>query len=228
MKRFQAVLLAVLAVSVVPETTRANAQATATATATQQLGLSAFGGGTGTFTALEGGRNLGITAGADLAFMSFHRYRPVLELRGTYPIHTGTIDAQKNFLGGLKVERQFGRLHPYVDFLVGRGQIDYQRGGLQVGTVLFVSSTSTVFSPGLGLDYDLTDHWAIKGDFQYQHWDIPFATVNGAPAPPTVVTTPSGVVQVPTTGTLSPKVITVGAVYRFDFNHHYHRPRRER
>lgn len=228
MKRIQVALLSGLVMCFPMQTKRANAQAGATATATQQLALSAFGGGTGTYTDLLGGRNLGITAGADLAFMSFHRYRPVLELRGTYPFHTGTIDAQKNFLGGLKVERQFGRLHPYVDFLVGRGQIDYQRGGLQVGSILFLSSTSTVFSPGVGLDYDVTPHWAIKGDFQYQHWDIPFATVNGAPAPPTFVSTPSGPLQVPTTGTLSPKVITLGAVYRFDFNHYYHRPRHER
>ncbi len=204
------------------------ARAQATATATQQLALSAFGGGTGTYTGLLGGRNLGITAGADLAFMSFHRYRPILEVRGTFPVHKGQIDAQKNFLGGLKVERQFGRLHPYVDFLVGRGQVDYQRGGLQIGTVLFLSSTSTVFSPGVGLDYDLTPQLAIKGDFQYQHWDVPFATLNGAPASATFVSTPAGTFQATSIGTLNPRVITLGGVYRFDFNHHFRRPRSER
>ena len=35
-------------------------------TATQQLQLSAFAGGTGTFTNFDGGKNLDITAGADL------------------------------------------------------------------------------------------------------------------------------------------------------------------
>jgi hypothetical protein len=205
----------------------AQAQAAASATATQQLALSAFGGVNGTYTNLLGGRNLGITAGTDLALMSFHRYRPVLELRGTFPIHNGQIDAQKNFLGGLRVERQVGRLHPYIDFLVGRGQIDYQHGGLQVGSIVFVASTSTVFSPGVGLDYDLTPHWSIKGDFQLQHWDVPFATLNGQPAPITIVLTPAGSFQAATTGTLYPKVLTLGAVYRFDFNHYYHRSRHE-
>ena len=200
----------------------------ALATATQQLALSAFGGVNGTYTNLLGGRNLGITAGGDLAFMSFHRYRPVLELRGTFPIHNGQVDAQKDFLGGLKVERQFGRLHPYIDFLVGRGQIDYQRGGLQIGSVVFLSSTSTVFSPGVGLDVDVTHHWSLKADFQYQHWDVPFATTDGRPAPITIVTTPVGSFQAATTGTLYPKALTVGAVYRFDFNHSYRRPRHER
>ncbi len=228
MKRFRTAVLAatVTLASVMPSI--AHAQATAAATATQQLALSAFGGGTGTYTNLLGGRNLGITAGADLAFMSFHRYRPVLEFRATYPVHKGQLDAQKNFLGGIKVERDFGRLHPYADFLVGRGQIDYQRGGFQVGSFLFLSSTSTVFSPGVGLDYDVTPNWAIKGDFQYQYWDVPFATLNGGPAPVTFITTPGGIFQEATTGTLHPKVMTLGAVYRFDFNHHYHLPRRQR
>lgn len=228
MRRLPSLALAVLAGAVSIPTLPARAQATATATASQQLALSAFGGGTGTYTGIYGGRNLGITAGADLAFLTYRRFRPVLELRGTYPVHNGQIDAQKNFLGGVKVERDFGRLHPYVDFLVGRGQITYQRGGLQVGSVLFLSSTSTVFSPGVGVDFDLTPHWAIKGDFQYQHWDVPFAVLDGAPAPVTVVATPGGTLQAATTGTISPRVITAGAVYRFDFNHYYRRARHER
>lgn len=219
MKRFKtAVALAVLLLAICSKTISARAQAGTTATASQQLALSAFGGGTGTYTGIYGGRNLGITAGADLAFLTYHRFRPVLELRGTYPIHNGQIDAQRNFLGGLKVERDFGRLHPYADFLMGRGQIDYQRGGLLVGSVLFLSSTSTVLSPGVGLDYDLTPNWAIKGDFQYQHWNVPFAMSNGAPAP---------IAQAPG-GTISPRVITVGAVYRFDFNHPFLRSRHKR
>lgn len=219
---------AILSVVMFGQATPSRAQVAAPATATQQLALSAFGGGTGTYTNILGGRNLSVTAGADLAFLTYRRYRPVLEVRATYPLHKGTIDAQKNFLGGLKVERQLGRLHPYADFLVGRGQIDYQRSGLQVGALLFLSSTSTVFSPGVGVDYDLTPNWAVKGDFQYQIWQVPFAISNGQPGAPVFVSTPGGVSQLATTGTIYPKVLTLGAVYRFDFNHHYRRPRGER
>lgn len=228
MKKIQDWALFALVAFMTLQARPAQAQASADATATQQLALSAFGGATGTYTNVLGGRNLGITAGADLSFMTFHRYRPVLELRGTYPIHKGQIDGQKDFLGGLKVERQFGRMHPYVDFLVGRGQIDYQRTGLRIGSFVFLSSTSTVFSPGVGLDYDVTPNWSIKGDFQYQHWDVPFATSGGYPLPPVFVTTPAGIQQVPETGTINPKVLTLGAVYRFDFNQHYHLPGRHR
>ena len=181
------------------------AAAQAVPTATQGLELTAFGAGTGTWTRLEGGRNIGVTAGADLAFKSYYRLRPAIEVRGTYPFHAGTIDAQKDFLGGLRVEYPVGRLHPYVDFLVGRGQIDYQRGGFLVGNLLFIRSNTTVYSPGVGVDLDLSDHWSGKADFQYQSWDIPF--------PP---------------GTLHPGVLSLGAVYHFDFNHHYRAPRHTR
>lgn len=136
MKTFTAAVAALVALISVSAFT-AQAQATASATATQQLALSAFGGGTGTYTNLLGGRNLGFTAGADLGFMTFHRYRPVLELRGTYPIHKGQIDAQKEFLGGIKIERDLGRMHPYVNFLVGRGQIDYQGAASRWGASSF-------------------------------------------------------------------------------------------
>ena len=58
---------------------------------TQKLQLSAFVAATGTFTGLEGGKNLGITAGADLTFLGFRRFRPAFEARGTYPINKGHI-----------------------------------------------------------------------------------------------------------------------------------------
>lgn len=179
--------------------------AQAVPTATQGLELTAFGAGTGTWTGLAGGRNLGLTLGADLALKSYYHLRPAVEIRGTYPFHSGTIDAQKDLLGGIRLEYPLGPLHPYADFLVGRGQIDYQRSGFPVGNLLFIRSITTVFSPGVGADLDLSEHWSGKVDLQYQSWDVPF--------PP---------------GTLHPRVLSVGAVYRFDFNHHYRAPRGRR
>jgi hypothetical protein len=175
------------------------AYAQAGSTASQQLALSAFGAGTGTATGL--GKNLAITAGADLAFMTFLRYRPVVELRGTYPIDNGNVAGEKNVLAGLRVERQFGLLHPYVNFLIGRGEIDYK--GYRVGDYIYLKTTSTVYSPGFGVDYDLTDHWAVKGDFQLQRWNTPIRD--------------SGVAYA--------KSVSIGAVYRFDFNPHHRRYR---
>lgn len=169
------------------------------ATAVQPLGISAFGGATGTWTNISGGRNLGITAGGDVAFLSFRRIRPVIEVRGTYAVHKGQVDAQKDVLGGLRLEHQIGAFRPYVNFLLGRGAIDFENGGYLNGGYLYLRTVSLVYSPGLGVEYDVTHHWSAKADFQYQHW--------GTPA------VPSGVVN--------PRVLTAGAVYRFDFNHHY-------
>ena len=173
------------------------ASAQATPAGTQQLQLSAFAGLTGTFTDLSGGKNLGITAGADLTFLAFRRFRPSFEARGTYPIDGGQISSQKNFLVGPKVEYPIGHLHPYADFLFGRGEIDYHSPGYNFGSFTYISTNTLIYSPGVGLDYNVTHNLAVKADVQFQHWTTPAV--------------PSGVIY--------PTAITFGAVYHFDFNH---------
>lgn len=170
-------------------------------TATKLLELSTFGGITGTYTGLNGGRNLGITAGVDVGIRSYYGFRPFLEGRGTYPIDNGHIDAQKSALGGIRVERfVLPGLRVYGDFLIGRGQIDYQNGGYPSlsGNYLYLSSTSNVISPGIGAEYRLTQHVSALADVQLQHWDTP--------------ATPSG--------SLWAKPMTLGARYHFNFNRH--------
>ena len=106
------------------------AYAQATSTATQALSLSAFGGATGTLTGLPAddgtgqGRNVGITAGVDLRVGHYGSFLPSLEVRGTYPLHKGSVDSLKNVVGGLRVEHPLldGRLHPYADILFGRAR----------------------------------------------------------------------------------------------------------
>jgi opacity protein-like surface antigen len=177
------------------------ASAQAVPAGTQQLQLSVFAAGTGTYTDFEGGKNLGITAGADLTLLTFRLFRPSFEFRGTYPIDRGHISSQKNFLLGPKVEYPIGHFHPYVDFLIGRGEIDYHPPGFIFGSLLFISTNTVVYSPGVGLDYNLTHNLAVKADAQFQHWDTP-ATASGS---------------------IHPTALTLGASYTFDFNpHHRH------
>src|SRR3984885_9506378 len=156
---------------------------------TQQLQLSAFGAATGTFTDLEGGKNLGITAGADLTFLAFRTCRPSFELRGTYPIDKGHISSQKNFLLGPKVEYPIGRLHPYVDLLLGRGAIDYHDPGLVFGNTRYITTNTFISPPGIGLDYNVSHNVAVKIDSQLQPWDTPaVAPVTIRPSGWTLVT----------------------------------------
>ena len=187
-----AVLLLVTSLMTRPATAQSDA------TAVQPLGLSAFGMATGTWTNILGGRNLGVTAGGDLAFLTYRRLRPVIEVRGNYPFYDGQVDKQKSFMGGLKVEKQIGPLRPYANFLIGRGQIDF-KSGLQEGNLLYLKTVTTVYSPGFGVEYDVRPQWSAKVDFQYQYWDTP-AVVSGS---------------------INPKTLSAGVVYRFDFNHHY-------
>ena len=156
----------------------------ADATDVRSMQLYAFGGATGTFTGIDGGKNLGITAGVDLGFGGFHDFLPTIEVRGTYPVDKGTLASESNFLGGLKVERQYRAFHPYVDVLFGRGQIDYEGVG-QLNpsrTILYQRSNSNVFSFGGGVDYDISPSFAIKLDAQIQRWDVPVITSGSANA----------------------------------------------
>ena len=178
----------------------ASARAQISPAATQPLALSVFGGFTGTYTGLEGGRNLGITAGADLEFRTrqFFSFQPAAEVRGTYALYQGQIDGQRNILGGLRETRPYGPLRVYGDILVGAGRLTYVRGIADpTGTFLYLYSSSFIISPGVGAELRITDRFAIKGDAQLQHYSIPV--------------TPSGRIYA--------KPLTLGIVYRFDRNH---------
>lgn len=167
--------------------------------ATQTLRISAFGGLTGNWTGLQGGKNLGFTAGGDLTLPAFRTFAPSIEIRGTYPFIEGNIDSQRNLLGGLKVERRYGRIHPYGDILYGRGSIHYQKGGYPdlTGAFLYLQSPSNILSFGGGVDYDLNRTFAVKADFQIQRYSTP----------------------VTESGHIYAKPVTLGIVYRLNFNH---------
>jgi len=173
-------------------------------TAVQPLQLSAFGAMSGVYTGLAesavtttgGGKNLSIAAGVDLGLLSHHGIRPVIEVRGTFPVDKGSTDAEKSILAGGRFDFWLGhRIHPYADFLFGRGQTEYPNGYIY-GNYQYNLTTTNVLSPGGGADFDLTEHLAIKADIQYQRW---------ASAPTA-------------SGTVYSKPISAGVVYRFDFN----------
>ncbi len=199
--------LACLAASVLALLAPASARAQgAKDTASQQLALSAFGAATGTYTGLYDqygntqGRNIGITAGVDLRVGHFGHYDPSIEIRGTYPIHKGTIDSEKNILAGIKVERPLFHemIHPYGGILYGRGEINYQGTGYYVASssLVYYYTVTNIISPFAGVDFELSHHFAIKADAQFVRYNTP-------------VTDSGHIAAVP---------VSVGVVYKFDFN----------
>ena len=169
---------------------------------------SAFAGITGSYTGLEGGRNLGFTAGVDIGFRPFFGLLPAIEIRGTYPVNNGAIVGEEHAEGGLRVQKRIGPLRPYADFLYGRGELNYQNGGLAVPMQAFryIQTTSNVLSLGAGVEADVSPHFAVLFDGQAQIWSVPFDP-SGATANAGHITTYAG---------------TVGMVYRFNWLQHGH------
>jgi hypothetical protein len=171
-------------------------------TATRALQLSAFGGVSGVYTGLVGGKNFSITAGVDLGLAPWHGVRPVIEVRGTYPADRGDIDAQKSILAGVDFEFLLShRFRPYGDFLFGRGEINYKTSqgadGFLFQNNVYSLTTTYIDSPGAGFNYQLSPRFAIKVDGQFQRW---------ASAPTT-------------SGIIYSKVGTAGLIYYFTFDH---------
>jgi hypothetical protein len=169
-------------------------------TASRTLQLSAFGGLSGDYIGLSGGKNLGITAGVDLGLIPYHGVRPTVEVRGTFPIDDGHIASQKSILFGPRFDFLLNRrLRPYGDFLFGRGEMDYNNGGYIIGNEIFLLTTTNVWAVGGGFDYDLTHSFSLKVDGQFEHW-------GQSPTP---------------SGSVYSKVGTVALVYRFNFDHRH-------
>lgn len=167
-----ALLLAVIAPTLFSVS---SAHAQAGPTASRRYGVDVFGGLSGTWTGLEGGRNLGLTAGVDLNLFPHLPVLPSLEVRGTYPVDGGQIDSQKNFMAGVKLARPYGRFLPYGDVLYGRNEIRYENGGYDVPSqnLIYTQTDGSALALGGGIDLPLTMHFAFKADYQWQHLETP-------------------------------------------------------
>ena len=182
--------------------------AQSTATASRSVDPSAFVGLSGAYTGLEGSRNVSLTVGLDLGFHPFRGFLPAFEVRGTYPFANGTVVGEESVEGGLRVSKRYTRVRPYADILFGRGQLNYQNGGFIVPAQNFryIQSSTNVFSPGVGVEIDATEHLAVLLDGQLQHWNLPFNT-GANPA---------------NSGGIYSKIGTIGVVYRFNWLEHGH------
>lgn len=195
---------AVLALASAAALGTASAHAQATYTATQALHISAFGGVSGVYTGINTAKNLSITAGGNFAFGRIFGLEPSLTVRGTYPVDRGVDVSEKTVLGGLQVEKKIGRYHPYIDALFGRGEMNFVVPHPDLtGTYFYEVTSSNVISPGVGVDIDVSHHFAVKLDGQFERFDTPVVA----------------------SGETWAKVGTAGVTYRFDFNNRRRRQR---
>ncbi|MBS1801208.1 MAG: hypothetical protein JSS95_15455 [Acidobacteria bacterium] len=114
--------------------------------------------------------NSGLTFGA--SYLRYTRWwlNPAVEFRAK--IANGTTVDEKTIGGGIRLEKQFGKYHPYADFLVSAGSINFH---LKNPPILpdgkpYLSDGTVVYAFGGGLDYDLTSKFAFRGDYQYEKW----------------------------------------------------------
>jgi hypothetical protein len=174
-------------------------QAQSTATADNSMDMSVFGG----YLYLNpdyGRSGSGGTVGADLTrYLSGWRFAPSFEVRGNYA--TTSDVSESTALVGFRVKTDFrGRFHPYADFLVGVGRINFD----QPSSPSYTHDGSVVYSYGGGVDIDVHNNFAAKFDFSGQSWNMgPESSAPGA-----------------RDFTLAPMALVVGVTYRIPFRTH--------
>ena len=145
------------------------AQAQAQATAVKQIGLSVFGA----VTALDPKygittRELGYAVGGDI---TYHLRLLDISFEARYTSATGFSADESVYGGGFKFERAFRRFHPYIDFMVGSGNVKFDHPEIY-GSPAYTHDNSFVYDFGGGLDYDVYRNFAVKVDVQGQRWQV--------------------------------------------------------
>jgi len=167
-----------------------SARGQATATAARAYRVSAFGGVAIVKPDYGQDTDFGATIGADIT-RHFRLLEPSLEVRYTYS--SGNNVNENTLMGGLKVEKAFGRLHPYADALFGIGNITFNHPTI-FASGPYAKDNGPAFALGGGVDFDISRSFALKADAQYQSWKL-------------------GTEQ----SRLTPLALTVGVVYRIPF-----------
>jgi hypothetical protein len=94
------------------------------------------------------------------------------------------------------MELDYGRLHPYLAALIGHGTITYAHP-LITATGPYTHDDSLVYSGVVGADYMLSRQIGLRGEITQQRWNLGSGT---------------------TSVIFNPRIFSVGADYRFDFN----------
>jgi opacity protein-like surface antigen len=150
--------------------------------------------------------NNGVMFGSDYSWYA-RWFIPAVEFR--VKRSTGATTDEKTYGGGVRVERPFGtRWHPFGNFLISAGTIDFhfRTPPVKPDGTAYTSDTSTVYTFGGGLDWDITPNWSARGEFQSERWSLGNQSRHPMPTPG-----PIGPVS------LTPSMWGMGVVYRIPF-----------
>ena len=128
--------------------------------ATGAAGYIAVGGGASGFQADYGQRYIG----GGFVFADVNpTWRYGLEGEARFlRFHTDEQVTETTYLGGPRVSLTQGRIRPYVKLLAGAGHITLPFN--------YAEGTFFTYAPSVGVDYLLTQRFAVRADFQYQVW----------------------------------------------------------
>jgi len=171
------------------------AWAQADPTASRSSALSVFGGYTNSDSDYGRYRNTGGTVGADYTRYFGWRVAPSLEIRANDT--NGPDLKQESILFGLRLQTDFRRFHPYADVLYGGTKIFFAIPPAPNYTYDIASTTSI----GGGVDIDVIRNFQAKIDYQAEFMNFG----------------PNGTQPNNADFTLTPKLWTIGVVYRIPF-----------
>ena len=186
-----------------------SASAQAKITADKDAEFDAFGAYTWIDRAYETtDTNNGATFGVDYTHF-IKRYRglitPSFQVRGTVAAGSGSNSSEKTIEGGLKLATTWRRFHPYGDFLIGDGAINFPLPANPApGVLYYTRDTSFLYIYGGGVTYDIKRDWSAMVDYQHQYWDLGKV---GSSAPTRFY----------------PEVLSFGVVYHIPFKAFKHR-----
>jgi hypothetical protein len=164
---------------------RSHSQASTTASKTSRVSL--FGAYSLVSPDDRGsGKNNGFTFGGDYTLLLPHNFAFSIEPRVT--VAPGSVVGENTYGGGPRLEWRIKNFAPYADYIWSYGVLT-----LTHPTSAYVRDNSTVHSLGFGLDYNLTQQWAARADYQFEHWHV---AVNN---------------------TFEPRVLSFGVVYTIPF-----------
>jgi hypothetical protein len=165
-------------------------------TAERKADLTVFGAYNHSRTDYGTPSNQGATIGTDYSRYFKFWIVPSLEFRGTYT--RGSVLNEYNALGGLRGKHDFGRYHPYGDFLYGATWIHYN----QPPSPTYTHDQATTRSIGGGVDIDVYRNFQFKADYQHEVTNYGFNAL------------------LPKEQVLTPDRYNFGVVYRIPFKKH--------